>query len=61
MGLYRSLAESLSGRERERPLGLQARSRLAGAKGASMASAAVVIGALGLLLVVFFLAVGAPD
>lgn len=42
-------------------IGLQARSRLAGGKGTNMATAAVVIAALGLLSVVFLLAVGAPD
>ena len=42
-------------------LGLQARGRLGGAKGTTMATVAVVIAALCLLSVVFFLAVGAPD
>ena len=42
-------------------VGLQARSRLDGAKGTNMATAAVALAALGVLSVVFFLAVGAPD
>ena len=42
-------------------VGLQARSSLAGAKGTSMATVAVGIAALGLLSVVLFLLVGAPD
>ncbi len=41
--------------------GLQARSRLGGATGTRMATVAIGIAALGLLSVVFFLAVGAPD
>ena len=42
-------------------LGLQARSRLAGAKGTAMATTAVVIAGLAVLSVVFFLIVGPPD
>lgn len=42
-------------------VGLQARTRLAGAKGTLQATVAVAIGALGLLSVVLFLIVGAPD
>ena len=42
-------------------LGLQSRARLSGAKGTTMATVAVVIAGLGLLSVVLFLAVGAPD
>jgi hypothetical protein len=42
-------------------LGLQARSRLAGQKGARMATVAVGIATLAVLSVVFFLIVGAPD
>ena len=42
-------------------LGLQARSRLDGAKGTHMATIAVAIATLALLSVVFFLAVGPPD
>ena len=42
-------------------VGLQARSGLAGAKGTGMANAAVGIAALGLLSVVVFLLVGAPE
>jgi len=42
-------------------IGLQARSRLHGAKGTNMATVAVAIAALALLSVVFFLAVGPPD
>jgi hypothetical protein len=42
-------------------LGLQARSRLAGAKGTGMATTAIVIGGLAVLSVVFFLIVGPPD
>jgi hypothetical protein len=42
-------------------LGLQSRARLSGAKGTTMATAAVVIAGLGLLSVVLFLAIGAPD
>jgi hypothetical protein len=42
-------------------LGLQARSRLAGGKGARMATVAVAVAALAVLSVVFFLIVGAPD
>jgi hypothetical protein len=42
-------------------VGLQARSALAGAKGTRMASVAIGIAALGLLSVVVFLLVGAPE
>ena len=42
-------------------VGVQARSRLAGAAGTRMASVAVGIAALGLLSVVFFLIAGAPE
>ena len=42
-------------------LGLQARARLAGAKGTLQATVAVAIGTLGLLSVVVLLIVGAPD
>ena len=42
-------------------IGLQARSRLAGASGTRMATVAIAIAALGLLSVVFFLAAGAPE
>jgi len=42
-------------------LGLQARSRLDGEKGARMATVAVAIATLAVLSVVFFLIVGAPD
>jgi hypothetical protein len=42
-------------------IGLQSRARLSGAKGTTMATVAVAIAGLGLLSVVFFLAVGAPD
>jgi hypothetical protein len=42
-------------------IGLQARSRLAGAKGTRMATVAVAVAALAVLSVVFFLAVGPPD
>ncbi len=42
-------------------LGLQARSRLAGARGTKMATVAVAIATLALLSVAFFLAAGAPD
>ena len=42
-------------------LGLQARSRLAGARGTRMATVAVVVAALAVLSVVFFLTVGPPD
>jgi hypothetical protein len=42
-------------------LGLQARSRLAGAKGTRMATVAVAVAALAVLSVVFFLIVGPPD
>jgi hypothetical protein len=42
-------------------LGLQARSRLAGEKGARMATVAVAVATLAVLSVVFFLIVGAPD
>lgn len=42
-------------------IGVQARSRLDGAKGTTMATVAIAIAALGLLSVAFFLAVGAPD
>ena len=42
-------------------LGLQARSRLDGAAGTRMAVAAVVIAALAVLSVVFFMIVGPPD
>ena len=42
-------------------IGLQARARLAGAKGTRMATIAVAIASLGVLSVVFFLLVGAPD
>lgn len=41
--------------------GLQARARLDGAKGSRMATTAVVIAALAVLSVVFFLIVGPPD
>ena len=42
-------------------LGLQARDRLDGAAGTRMAVAAVVIAALAVLSVVFFMIVGPPD
>ena len=42
-------------------LGLQARKRLDGAAGARMAMVAVVIAALAVLSVVFFMIVGPPD
>ena len=42
-------------------LGLQARSRLAGAPGTRMATVAVAVATLAVLSVVFFLIVGAPD
>ena len=42
-------------------IGLQARSRLAGAPGTRMATVAVAIAGLGLLSVVFFLISGAPE
>lgn len=42
-------------------VGLQARSRLAGAPGTRMATVAIGIAALGLLSVVFFLLAGAPE
>jgi hypothetical protein len=42
-------------------VGLQARSRLAGAAGTGMATVAIGIAALGLLSVVFFVISGAPD
>jgi hypothetical protein len=42
-------------------VGLQARSALAGAKGTRMASVAIAIAALGLLSVIVFLLVGAPE
>lgn len=42
-------------------IGIQARSRLSGAKGTTMATVAIGIAALGLLSVVFFLIAGAPD
>ena len=42
-------------------IGLQARSRLDGAKGTNTATAAIAIAGLALLSVVFFLIVGAPD
>lgn len=42
-------------------VGLKARTRLAGEEGTRMATAAVVIAALAVLSVVFFLIVGAPD
>ena len=42
-------------------VGLQARSSLAGAKGTGVANAAIGIAALGLLSVVVFLLVGAPE
>ena len=42
-------------------LGLQSRARLGGAKGTTTATVAVVIAGLGLLSVVLFLAIGAPD
>jgi hypothetical protein len=42
-------------------LGLQARSRLAGAKGTRMAIVAVAVATLAVLSVVFFLIVGPPD
>jgi hypothetical protein len=42
-------------------LGLQARSRLAGASGTRMATVAVVVATLAVLSVVFFLIAGAPD
>jgi len=42
-------------------LGLQARDRLDGAAGTRMATVAVVIAALAVLSVVFFLIVGPPD
>jgi hypothetical protein len=41
--------------------GLQARARLGGATGTRMATVAVAIATLGLLSVIVFLAVGAPD
>ena len=42
-------------------VGVQARSRLAGAKGTVMASVAIGIASLGLLSVIVFLLVGAPE
>ena len=42
-------------------VGLQARARLAGASGTRMATTAVVIAALAVLSVVFFMIVGPPD
>jgi hypothetical protein len=42
-------------------LGLQARSRLAGEKGAWMATVAVAVSSLAVLSVVFFMIVGPPD
>jgi hypothetical protein len=42
-------------------LGVQARTRLAGAPGTRTATTAVIIAALAVLSVVFFLIVGAPD
>ena len=42
-------------------LGLQARSRLAGAAGTRMATVAVAVATLAVLSVVFFLIVGPPD
>ncbi|HMJ94272.1 MAG TPA: hypothetical protein VK486_00350 [Thermoleophilaceae bacterium] len=42
-------------------LGLQARSRLGGAKGTRMATIAVAIASLAVLSVVFFTIAGAPD
>jgi hypothetical protein len=42
-------------------VGLQARSRLAGAQGTRMATVAVAVATLAVLSVVFFLIVGAPD
>jgi hypothetical protein len=42
-------------------LGLQAHSRLGGAKGTRMATAAVAVAALAVLSVLLFLLVGAPD
>ena len=42
-------------------IGLQARSRLAGATGTRMALTAIAIAALALLSVAFFTAVGAPE
>lgn len=42
-------------------LGLQARSRLAGASGTRMATVAVAVAALAVLSVVVFLIVGPPD
>jgi len=42
-------------------LGLQARSRLAGAEGTRMATVAVALATLAVLSVVFFMIVGPPD
>jgi hypothetical protein len=42
-------------------VGLQARAALAGAKGTTMATVAIAIATLGLLSVVLFLLVGAPE
>jgi hypothetical protein len=42
-------------------IGLQARTRLAGATGTRMALSAVAIASLALLSVAFFMAVGAPE
>ena len=42
-------------------IGLKTRTRLAGAQGTRMATAAVAIAALAVLSVVFFLIVGPPD
>jgi hypothetical protein len=42
-------------------LGLQARSRLAGANGTRMATVAIAVASLAVLSVVFFLIVGPPD
>lgn len=42
-------------------VGLQARSRLAGAKGTLMANVAIGIASLGLLSVAFFVITGAPE
>jgi hypothetical protein len=42
-------------------VGLQARARLAGAKGTRMATVAIAVATLAVLSVVFFLIVGPPD
>ncbi len=42
-------------------LGMQARTRLGGAKGTTMATVAIAIATLAVLSVVFFLIVGPPD